>query len=120
MKLALYSAALLLSAAASPSAWAQSPAAVRRAAYECWANGQARMLLNFTIKSAADYLDSDNKPGKYRYDAATGRITFQGGGLDGAMPAGFIAVYHEPKGHPTVSFRSPRGAEAAFCESVGR
>ena len=84
--------------------------------YECWANGQARLLLNFTVRSSTQYLDSDNKPGTYRMEPGNGQVTFKGGALDGAMPQGFIAVYHTPKGKPTLSFRSPRGAEAAFCE----
>lgn len=72
--------------------------------------------MNFTIKPPAQYLDADNKPGTYQYDARTAKVTFKGGGLDGVMPDGFVAIYHVPKGRPTVSFRSPRGAEAAFCE----
>jgi hypothetical protein len=32
------------------------------------------------------------------------------------MPAGFFAIYHEPQGRPTVSFRSERNSEAAFCQ----
>jgi hypothetical protein len=35
------------------------------------------------------------------------------------MPDGFVAVYHEPRGTPTLSFRSGRGSEAAFCEHAG-
>lgn len=97
---------------------ADPPASVASGSYECWANGQARLLMNFTIKSPTQYLDSDNKPGTYRYDTKSGQVSFKGGGLDGVMPTGFVAIYHVPKGHPTVSFRSPRGAEAAFCEKA--
>ena len=95
---------------------ADAPASVATGSYECWANGEARLLMNFTVKSANQYLDSDQKAGGYQYDARTGKVTFKGGGLDGAMPDGFVAIYHVPKGRPTVSFRSPRGSEAAFCE----
>lgn len=86
--------------------------------YECWANGAARMLMNFTVTAPGRYTDSEGKAGRFVLDAGTGRVTFQGGLLDGAMPDGFVAVYHAPGGKPTVSFRSPRGAEAAFCERV--
>ena len=99
---------------------APTPAQVATGSYECWANGAARMLLNFTIRNGTQYSDSDEKSGTYAYDPASGRITFKGGLLDGAMPNGFQSIYHEPKGRPTVSFRSPRGAEAAFCEKAGR
>src|ERR1035437_4906555 len=83
------------------------PAKVAPGSYECWANGRARMLLNFTIKSATQYTGSDGKPGSYSY-ASNGRLTFKGGSLDGAMPEGYTTIYHEPKGLPTVSFRSPQ------------
>jgi hypothetical protein len=92
------------------------PAKVAPGSYECWANGQARMLLNFTIKSGTQYTGSDGKPGSYSYALSTGRVMFKGGSLDGAMPEGFTTIYHEPKGRPTVSFRSARGAEASFCQ----
>jgi hypothetical protein len=93
-----------------------APAKVAQGSYACWANGQARMLLNFTIKSATQYSGYGGKAGTYSYDASTGRIAFKGGSLDGAMPEGYITIYHEPKGRSTVSFRSPRGAEASFCQ----
>ncbi|HEU0120013.1 MAG TPA: hypothetical protein VFQ91_05765 [Bryobacteraceae bacterium] len=109
--------ALALTIAATALA-AQSPEKISHGSYECWANGAARLLLNFSIRSSTQYIDSDNKPGLYSYNSKTGRLSFKGGALDGVMPSGFIAVYHEPKGRPTVSFRSPRGSEAAFCEKV--
>lgn len=114
----------LVSAPAAPAATAQSgnnsagAGKVAPGSYECWANGQARMLLNFTIRSATQYVGSDGKAGAFSYDAGSGRINFKGGALDGVMPDGFYAVYHEPQGRPTVSFRSARGAEASFCEKV--
>ena len=85
--------------------------------YECWGNGSARMLLNFTVRSATQYTGSDGKPGTFTVDGG-GRIAFRGGALDGAMPAGFYAVYYEPKGVPTVSFRSSRDSEASFCQKA--
>jgi hypothetical protein len=114
MRTSLITAALL---ALSP-AYGQNPAKVATGAYECWANGAARMLLNFTIKNASQYADSDGKPGTYSYDPATGQVSFKGGLLDGAMPKGFQSIYHEKKGMPTLSYRSARGAEAAFCEKA--
>ena len=95
-----------------------APAKVAFGSYECWANGSARALLNFAIRSPSKYTDTDGQPGAYSYDQKTGAITFKGGGLDGVMPAGFYSIYHEPKGIPTVSFRSPRNAEASFCEKA--
>ncbi len=86
--------------------------------YECWANGQARMLLNFTISGGARYTDSEGKAGGYSFDSATARIVFKGGMLDGLMPKGFYSMYHEPKGRPTVSFRNSGGSEVTFCEKV--
>lgn len=107
-------------AAAAPAAVGGQSAVskVAQGSYECWANGSARMLLNFSIAGGTQYKGSDGKTGAYVYDAKTGRIIFKGGALDGALPDGFYAVYHEPKGRPTVSFRSPRGSEASFCEKV--
>ncbi len=86
--------------------------------YECWANGQARLLLNFTARSSSQYTGSDGKPGTYSYDPATTRVTFKTGSLAGAMPEGFYGIYYAPQGRPTVSFRSPRGSEASFCQLV--
>jgi hypothetical protein len=110
---------LLIAAAMAATAQQKSappPAKVATGPYECWANGAPRLLLNFSIRSATDYRDSDNKPGTYIYDSKTGRITFKGGGLDGVMPRNFYSIYHEPKGRPTVSFRNPQGSEASYCE----
>lgn len=91
---------------------------VAQGRYECWGNGQARLLLNFTALSSSQYTGSDGKPGTYSYDPATTRITFKTGALAGAMPAGFYAVYYAPQGRPTVSFRNPSGSEASFCQLV--
>jgi hypothetical protein len=91
--------------------------AVALGSYECWANGQARMLLNFTIRSGSQYIGSDGKPGAYSLGAG-GRITFRGGALDGVLPAGFYTVYYAPQGLPTVSFRNSGGSEVSFCQKV--
>lgn len=110
---------LLIAAATAAIAQQKSappPLKVTTGAYECWANGAPRLLLNFSIRSTTEYRDSDNKPGTYTYDSKTGRITFKGGGLDGVMPRNFYSIYHEPKGRPTVSFRNAQGSEASFCE----
>ena len=89
---------------------------VKPGKYECWAWGQARLLMNFTVTG----------PGTFRRDSGAGRFTVGPGGkltvtgpmLD-AMPDGFSAVYHEPNGKPTVSFRGRSGSESAFCERAG-
>ena len=104
--------------ACAPVLAQQAPPKVATGSYECWANGAARLLMNFTIKDGTRYTDSEGKPGTYSYDASSGKIAFKGGMLDGVMPAGFTSIYHEPKGKPTVSYRSGRGAEAAFCEKA--
>lgn len=83
--------------------------------YECWGNGQARPLLNFTVLGNNQYRDSEGHTGTMRVDA-NGRVTFRGGNLDGFLPAGFYAVYHKPQGRPTVSFRNSGGSEAQYCE----
>ncbi|MCU1285047.1 MAG: hypothetical protein JWO13_1397 [Acidobacteriales bacterium] len=86
--------------------------------YECWAYGQSRMGLNFTIKSASQYVGSDGKSGSYSLDGNTGRMTFTGGSLDGVLPKGFFELYYEPRGIPTVSFRNSGGSEVSFCEKA--
>jgi hypothetical protein len=92
--------------------------ALATGSYECWANGQARMLLNFSIRSSSQYIGSDGQPGTYSYDPASTRVTFKTGALNGVMPAGFYAIYHAPQGRQTVSFRSASGNEASFCQLV--
>jgi hypothetical protein len=105
---------------APPRASATPPAAAAAGrmpagAYECWANGQANLILNFTVTGGNRYTGSDGQSGTFSLDGQN-RITFHGGSLDGAMPNGFYAVYHAPQGRPTVSFRNPQGSEAAYCE----
>jgi hypothetical protein len=112
MTVRLYSIAALIAGLAT-SAQATPPAGVRPGAYECWANGYARMNMNFTVTGAGSYR---NASGAGRFSMGPGgRLQLTGPMLE-SMPDGFVAVYHEPNGTPTVSFRSPRGAEAAFCE----
>ncbi len=97
---------------------AQAPAKVSNGTYECWSNGRPRLLLNFKIKSASQYTGSDDAAGTYTYTPGTTRITFKGGALDGVNPKGMYTMYHEPKGHPTVSFRNSEGYEVSYCEKV--
>jgi len=113
-------------APAAGAASAQPAAAMRPAAtpgqgvavgdYQCWANGQARMLLNFSVLSANQYRDSEGKTGAFTIDPSNGRMAFKGGSLDGFLPAGFYAMYHTPQGRPTVSFRNSGGSEVTFCQ----
>jgi hypothetical protein len=105
---------------AAPRPPAGAAGAVALGSYECWAFSSPRMLLNFTILSASRYKDSEDATGSYTYDPGTKRIAFTSGLLNGAMPDGFYSIYHEPNGHPTVSFRSRRDSEASFCERVGK
>jgi hypothetical protein len=90
---------------------------VAKGSYECWGNGQARMLLNFTVTGGGSYKASDGSSGRFTYDTGSKQIKFTGY-LKQAMPEGFTTIYYEPKGRPTVSFRSARGSEASFCELV--
>jgi len=101
------------------AAQAAKPAVVATGSYECWAHGQARMLLNFKVTGKSTYTGESDK-GSFTYDSASGKVTFKGGHLDGVMPKGFTTVYHEKNGKPTVSFRGTSGSEASFCERVGK
>lgn len=102
-------------------ATAQAPKSVALGTYECWSWGQPRMLMNFKVTSNKDYKSIDgNKKGAFAYLPSTGLITFKGGHLDGVLPNGFTAVYHEKNNKPTVSFRGRSGSEAQFCERVGK
>lgn len=103
-------------AVAPASLQARSGGGMVQGSYECWANGQARALLNFTARSGGQYIGADGRSGSFSWDARTQRITFRGGSLDGVFPPGFYAIYHEPQGRPTVSFRNARDSEVAFCE----
>jgi hypothetical protein len=103
------------SAAPPPAPLRTAPGAVAPGSYECWANGQARMLMNFTVRPAAQYTDSEGKTGTYAVDAS-GRIAFRGGMLDGVLPNGFYGVYLVDHGRPKVSFRNASGNEVTNCE----
>jgi hypothetical protein len=105
-------------AAAKPAGSVAAAGAPKMGSYECWANGQARMLLNFSFTSGSQYTGSDGKAGSYSIDVNTARIKFKGGALDGVMPDGFYAIYHIAQGRPTVSFMGPSGSEASFCQWV--
>lgn len=107
-------AASAKAASAKPNGAAQSVALGK---YECWAFNSARMLLNFTATAPGKYTASDGSRSTFTYDAASGRLEFKGYLAD-SMPKGYSTKYHEPKGRPTVSFRSARGAEVSFCEKV--
>lgn len=109
---------------AAPAAKQAEAAASREAGgamaqgdYECWANGSANLLLNFTVTGNGRYRASDGSSGGFDYDAATGAITFTGY-LREVMLDGWTTNYHEMGGIPTVSFVSDRGSEAAFCQKV--
>lgn len=86
-------------------------------AYECWAWGSPRLLLNFKVTGAGHYTASDGSPGTFTFDPGSKAIRFTGYLAD-AMPSGFTSIYHEPHGKPTVSFRGRSGSEASFCENV--
>ncbi len=89
---------------------------VATGSYECWAFNSARMDLNFEITAPGRYTAAaDGSEGSFSFDAGSGQIRFTGY-LGEAMPDGFTAVYHEPHGRPTVSFRGRSGSEASFCE----
>lgn len=106
--------------ASAPSAAppdAAVPSEVRTGNYECWAFSSARMDLNFEVTGPGRYIAAaDGSEGTFSLDAGTGQIRFTGY-LGDAMPDGFTAIYHEPRGTPTVSFRGRSGAEASFCEN---
>lgn len=99
---------------ASPQA-SQSGGGIAPGAYQCWGNGDAHLTMNFAVQSGNRYTGYNGQGGSYTLDGSN-RVAFRGGPLDGVMPGGFYAVYYVPGGRPTVSFRSPRGTEAAFCQ----
>jgi hypothetical protein len=98
-----------------------APAKVARGAYECWAHGAARMLMNFKVIGDGRYSTEDgDETGAFAYHTASGAVAFKGGHLDGVMPDGFKAVYQERQGKPVLSFIGRSGGEAAFCERAGK
>jgi hypothetical protein len=104
-----------LAVIASPAMAQSGPAA---GSYECWAFSSARMDLNFKVTAPGQYVGADNSKGKFTFNPGTKQIDFVSGSLHGAMPDGFKSIYEVRKGKPTVSFVSPRGSEASFCEKV--
>jgi hypothetical protein len=100
----------------APSESAASQSAVVIGQYECWGNGQARPLLNFSVIGNGQYRDAEGHKGSFQVDANSGRMAFRGGKLDGFLPAGYYAMYHAPHGRPTVSFRNSSGMEVQFCQ----
>ena len=105
---------------ASIAAMAAPPAGneMKPGSYECWGNGSARPLMNFTAKSGGKYIDSESKTGTYTIDPKNHYVTFKGGMLDGVLPKNFHAEYKIDRGRPKVSFIGSGGAEAQFCEWV--
>lgn len=85
--------------------------------YECWANGSARMLLNFTITGPGRYTASDGSKGTFTFDPGSKAINFTGYERD-VLPSGVHTIYHEPQGKPAVSFRNGSNSEISFCEKV--
>lgn len=110
-------AGAMISSANPAAAGQRSAGGVAEGSYQCWSNGQARMLLNFTIRAGGLYSGSDGRPGRYSFDPASQRISFSGGSLENAFGPGYHSIYHAPQGRPTVSIQSERtGGEAAFCQ----
>jgi len=86
--------------------------------YECWAFSSARPALNFKITSGSNYTGSDGSAGSYTFNPSDGSLTFKGGFLPGAVPAGYHWVYHVPGGRPTASLRNAGNSEVSFCQWV--
>lgn len=110
-------AAIAVLALGCSAAWAQD-SGLAPGAYECWMFSSARLDLNFKVTGAGQYQGADNSKGKFTFDPRSHEVTFLSGSLQGAMPKGFRAIYEVRKGKPTVSFVSPRGSEASFCEKA--
>jgi len=91
-------------------------ASVPQGVYQCWSSGRANFMLNFSITGDHAYSGANGRTGSFAFDAASERISFKGGSLDGALPQGFYSIYHAPQGRPTVSFRNSSGDEVAFCQ----
>jgi hypothetical protein len=109
------SAAATTKTAAAPAQPPGKSGQPANGAYECWNFTSPRMGLNFTLQGGGRYLDTENKSGSYSFDAASGKLAFKGGALDGQTP-----IYEAGKGKPKVSFRNAQGREIAFCEHAGR
>jgi hypothetical protein len=57
--------------------------APRNGTYHCVAAGGVAGTLQLVIKGGNEYSDRSGKSGRYNFDAATGKITFQSGGFSG-------------------------------------
>jgi hypothetical protein len=77
--------------------------------YECWFQGRARGLLNFTILSAGRYADVDNQPGTYTFDGRV--LTFHGG----SRQRGVL----RPGRTPAIYLVGPSGSENENCDFIG-
>ncbi|HET7843642.1 MAG TPA: hypothetical protein VFL14_05800 [Xanthomonadales bacterium] len=115
MKRIVFALGCCVASIASATAADDGAAAVPLGDYECWAFGEARMLLNFAVTGDGTYRASDGSESTFAFDPATGAIRFAGY-LAESMPDGFTAKYYTPNGKPTVSFRGRSGSEASFCE----
>lgn len=85
--------------------------------YECWAWGQARMLLNVTITGDSTYRgEASGETGTYSLNGNT--LTWDSGPLKGIMPDGFTTVFEVREGVPTISYLGTSGSEASFCQNT--
>ena len=75
-----------------------SGGAVVEGAYECWSNGQARMIFNFTIRAVSQYTDAEGHAGSFKFAPSNSRIRFIGGNLSD-LGKDYVIIYHEPAGH---------------------
>jgi len=70
--------------------------------YSCWAANGVAGTLRLVIRSGSQYADGNGTAGSYRYDAGSGRITFQSGPWGGfygtALEPGKIGISSRPGG----------------------
>ena len=93
------------------------PTQVYPGVYECFTrtNGQlvSAAILNFTIVDRTTYRSVSGGGGQYHFDAATGAVTFRGGGLTGQR-----ATYAQAS-NPPVRSQPPEvrlGASGDYCQ----
>jgi len=71
----------------APAATLPQAGSVEPGQYECYAFSggmlSARPGLNFAITGPGTYLDVENSPGSYQFDAGSQTLTFVGAALDG-------------------------------------
>jgi len=111
--------ALAVAGASLAAVSSANAASMAMGSYECWGNGEARMLMNFKVTGANSYIGSDNSKGTYTLGQGN-KVNFTSGSLNGVMPDGFTATYVIRQGVPVVTFVGPSGAEAQYCEHVKR